>query len=75
MMRRLLDAVVKPMMSYDCNLQPGLKGMVGLQITFFRQLLKLRRAPWQQTWWFQVLSFMHRLDSMAEGSLHPHFFE
>ncbi len=58
--------------------------MAGLQITFFRQLLKLRRsisphvvfaelaeAPWQRTWWSQVLRFMHRLDSMDEGSLHP----
>ncbi len=58
--------------------------MAGLQIAFFRQLLKLRRsispqvifaelaeAPWQRTWWSQVLGFMHRLDSMDEGSLHP----
>ncbi len=93
MMRRLFDAVVKPTVSYGCevwgtlcsgNLQPGLKGMAGLQIAFFRQLLKLRRsisphvifaelaeAPWQRTWWSQVLGFMHRLDSMDEGSLHP----
>ncbi len=58
--------------------------MAGLQIAFFRQLLKLRRsisphvvfaelaeAPWQRTWRSQVLRFMHRLDSMDEGSLHP----
>ncbi len=53
MMRRLFDAVVKPTVSYGCevwgtlcsgNLQPGLKGMAGLQIAFFRQLLKLRRS-------------------------------
>ena len=93
MMRRLFDAVVKPTVSYGCevwgtlcsgNLKPGLKGMAGLQIAFFRQLLKLRtsisphvifaelaEAPWQRTWWSQVLGFMHRLDSMDEGSLHP----
>ncbi len=58
--------------------------MAGLQIAFFRQILKLRKrisphvifaelaeAPWQRTWWSQVLRFMHRLDSMDEGSLHP----
>ncbi len=58
--------------------------MAGLQIAFFRQLLKLRTSisphvifaelaedPWQRTWWSQVLGFMHRLDSMDEGSLHP----
>ncbi len=66
---------------------PGLKGMAGLQIACFRQLLKLRRsisphvifaelaeAPWQRAWWAQVLGFMHRLGSMdesIEGSLHP----
>ncbi len=82
-MRRLFslfDAVVKPTVSHGCevwgticsgNLQPGLKGMAGLQIAFFRQLLKLRRrisphvifaglaeAPWQRIWWSQVLGFM-----------------
>ncbi len=58
--------------------------MAGLQIAFFRQILKLRKsisphvifaelaeAPWQRTWWSQVLRFMHRLDSMDGGSLHP----
>ena len=92
-MRRLFDAVVKPTVSYGCevwgtlcsgSLQPELKGMAGLQIAFFRQILKLRKsisphvifaelaeAPWQRTWWSQVLRFMHRLDSMDEGSLHP----
>ncbi len=93
MMRRLFDAVVKPTVSYGCevwgtlcsgNLQPGLKGVAGLQLAFFRHLLKLRRsisphvifaelaeAPWQRTWWSQVLGFMHRLESMDENSLHP----
>ncbi len=93
MMRHLFDAVVKPTVSYGCevwgtlcsgSLQPGLKGMAGLQIAFFRQILKLRKSisphvifaelaevPWQRTWWSQVLRFMHRLDSMDEGSLHP----
>ncbi len=93
MMRRLFDAVVKPTVSYGCevwgtlcsgSLQPGLKSMAGLQVAFFRQVLKLRKsisphvifaelaeAPWQRTWWSQVLRFMHRLDSMDEGSLHP----
>ena len=60
------------------------KGMAGLQIACFRQVLKRRKsisphvifaelaeAPWQRTWWSQVLRFMHRLDSMDEGSLHP----
>ncbi len=32
---------------------------------------ELAEAPWQRTWWSQVLGFMHRLDSMDEGSLHP----
>ncbi len=49
-----------------------------------RQLLKLRTSVslhvifaelaeglWQQTWWSQILGFMHRLDSMDEGNLHP----
>ncbi len=96
MMRRLFDAVVKPTVSNGCevwgtlcsgSLQPELKGMAGLQIAFFRQILKLMKlrksisphvifaelaeAPWQRTWWSQVLRFMHRLDSMDEGSLHP----
>ncbi len=93
MMRRLFDAVVRPTVCYGCevwgtlcsgSLQPELKGMAGLQIAFFRQILKLRKsispyvilaelaeAPWQRTWWSQVLRFMHRLDSMDEGSLHP----
>ncbi len=93
MMRRLFDAVVKPTVSYGCevwgtlcsgSLQPELKGMAGLQIAFFRQILKLRKsisphvvfaelaeAPWQRTWWSQVLRFMHRLESMDGGSLHP----
>ncbi len=52
-MIRRYDAVVKPKVSYGCfvwdtlcpgNLQPGLKGMVGLQIALSRQLLKLRRG-------------------------------
>ncbi len=58
--------------------------MAGLQVAFFRQILKLGKsisphvifaelaeAPWQRTCWSQVLRFMHRLDSMDEGSLHP----
>ena len=75
-----------PMSVCSGNLQPGLKSMAGLQIAFFRQILKLRKsisphvifaelalpkAPWQRTWWSQVLRFMHRLDSMDEGSVHP----
>ncbi len=32
---------------------------------------ELAEAPWQRTWWSQVLRFMHRLDSMDGGSLHP----
>ncbi len=65
------------------SLQPDLKGMAGLQIAFFRQILKLRKsislhvifaelaeAPWQRTWWSRVLRFMHRLDSM-DSKLHP----
>ena len=32
---------------------------------------ELAEAPWQRTYWSQVLGFMHRLDSMDEGSLHP----
>ncbi len=92
-MRRLFDAVAKPTVSYGCevwgplcsgSLQPRLKGMAGLQIAFFRQLLKLRKsmslhvifaelaeALWQRTRRSQVLGFMHRLDSMDEGRLHP----
>ncbi len=47
MMRRLFDAIVKPTVSYGCevwgtlcfgSLQPGFKGMAGLQIAFFRQI-------------------------------------
>ncbi len=57
----------------------GLKGMVGMQIASVRQTLKLIKAiyppvwfaelaeaPWQQTWWFQVLDFMHRLADMVD---------
>ncbi len=36
---------------------------------------ELAEAPWQRTWWSQVLRFMHRLDNMDEGSLHPDVFE
>ncbi len=32
---------------------------------------ELAEAPWQRTWKAQVLGFMHRLDSMDDGSLHP----
>ncbi len=80
-------------MSYGCenwgtlcsgNLQPGLEGKSGLQIAFFRHILRRRigtstpvgfaeqtQVLWQRTCWSQVLGFMPRLDSMAEGSLHP----
>ncbi len=55
MMSCLFDAVVKPILSYGCEvwgifcfgyLQPALslKGMAGSQIPFFRQLSKLRKA-------------------------------
>ncbi len=90
----LLHSTTSPSfsVSYGCevwgtlcsgNLQPGLKGMAGLQIAFFCQLklsssisphvifAELAEAPWQRTWWSQVLGFMHRLDSVEEGSLHP----
>ncbi len=50
MMRRLLDADVKPTVSYGCevwgeicsgSLQPRLKAIVGFQVAFLRQHLKL----------------------------------
>ena len=62
---------------------PELSKMGALQLAFFRQLCKLRRSvsasvifaelaevPWLRVWWTQVLSFMHRLSKMSEGSLH-----
>ncbi len=46
--------------------------MAGLQIAFFCQLsAELAETLWHRTWWSQILDFMHRLDSMDEGSLHP----
>ncbi len=35
---------------------------------------ELAEAPWQRTWWSQVLGFMPRLNSMDEGILHPDVF-
>ncbi len=69
-----------------CSLkfEARVEGNGGLADCLFRQLLKLRtsisphvifaelaEAPWQRTWWSQVLGFMHRLGSMDDGSLHP----
>ncbi len=66
------------------NVQSGLEGMASLQISFCSQILKLRKGisppvmfaeladvPWERTWWSQASDFMHRLNSMAECSLHP----
>ena len=53
MMRRLFDAVVKPTVSYGCEvwgtfctgqLLPELKQMADLQLAFFRQICKFRRS-------------------------------
>ena len=53
MMRRLFDAVVRPMVSYGCEvwapacslaLGPELKDMLGVQMAFFRQLCHLRKS-------------------------------
>ena len=57
--------------------------MADLQLSFFRQILKLRRSisapvifaelaevPLPRFWWSQVLGFMHRLANMSESSLH-----
>jgi len=53
MMRRLFDAVVKPTVSYGCEiwgtfsstgLSQELKKMTDLQLAFFRQICKLRRS-------------------------------
>ncbi|RYE04530.1 MAG: reverse transcriptase family protein [Rickettsiaceae bacterium] len=53
MMRRLFDAVVRPTVSYGCEvwapacsqpLSPELKDMLGIQISFFRQLCHLKRS-------------------------------
>ncbi len=93
MMKRQFDAVVKLTVLYGyevwvslCfeNLQPGLKGWIGLQIAYFHLRLKLRRGisphvlfaelaevQWQRSWWSQVLCFMKKLNCVAEGSLHP----
>ncbi len=34
-------------------------------------LLLLLLLLWKRTWWSQVLDFMHTVDCMAEGRLHP----
>ena len=92
MIRRLFDAVVRPTVSYGSEvwgttctgrLSQDLKGITDLQLSFFRQVLKLRRSisapiifaelaevPWTRFWWSQVLGFMHRLGNMSESSLH-----
>ena len=53
MMRRLFDAVVKPTVSYGCevwgtfctsDLLPELKQITDLQLAFFRQLCRLRKS-------------------------------
>ncbi len=92
MMRRLFDAVVRPTVSYGCEvwapacsqpLSPELKDMLGIQISFFRQLCHLKRSvtpniifrefsegPWLEKWWSFLLGFMRRLSLLPEGSLH-----
>ena len=92
MMRRLFDALVMPTVSYGAEiwgtlcshpLPPDIKQMADVQVSFLRQLCRLRRSvtpaiifrelaekPWVHRWWCQVLGFMHRLSNMPQSSIH-----
>ena len=79
MMRRLFAAVVKPTVAYGCdiwdtlrvgNMVPELRKMADVQLAFYRQTLRLRKAvpghlilpeldevPWVGSWWSLTLGF------------------
>ncbi len=92
MMRRLFAAVVKPTVAYGCeiwgtlcvgNMVPELRKMADVQLAFYRQTLRLRKAvpghlilaeldevPWVGSWWSQILGFLQKLGDLAGDALH-----
>ncbi len=92
MMRRLFAAVVKPTVAYGCeiwgtlcvgNMVPELRKMADVQLAFYRQTLRLKKAvpghlilaeldevPWVGSWWSQILGFLQKLGNLAGDALH-----
>ncbi len=62
---------------------PELRKMADVQLAFYRQTLRLKRAvpghlilaeldevPWVGSWWSQILGFLQKLGDLASDALH-----